>query len=242
MSIEDSAPTSQRRYLNVAQRLLGDVNAGVYQPGQRLPGDRDLASTLGVSRSTVREALLALELVGAINVRHGDGIYVSPADVVRLDPGRTLLGILPQDLLESRVHLESITTRLVAERIDAEQLQALEVLVRAGEQEAVNAEDFNAKTHEGLGFHAHLAALCGNEVLAGVVAQLVSTERHPLWVLLNLHALRGPGAQRRQFEEHLAIFEALRAGDADAAEQAMRTHLTNIQTQMFPSTLSDRQG
>jgi DNA-binding FadR family transcriptional regulator len=230
---DQSAP--ERRFIDVARTVLASINAGTYAPGGRLPGDRELASTYGVSRSTAREALLALELIGAIVVRHGDGVYVSTSGTARVDEHRTILDGEPRHLIESRRVLEPITTRLAAGRISPEQLDELTALVDEAQRLAPDLPAFRQFATVGFAFHAQLAKSSGNALLAEFVGQLVSVEQHPLWVLVNEQVLRSPAARLAQVAEHRAVIEALRAGDEAAAEACMHAHLSALEGTVFPS-------
>jgi DNA-binding FadR family transcriptional regulator len=220
--------SSQRRFVDVAYGILASINAGEYAVGQRLPTDRELSVEKGVSRQTVREALLVLELIGAISIRHGDGVYVSPPATPDVDGEGAILFGDPRNVIESRRLLEPITTRLAAERITDEQLASLTELIahHGGSIDRRHAV-------VGLQFHAELAMCCGNPMMGGVVEQLVNIERHPLWRLVNEQALRVPGARQSQEADHVAILDAVAAHDADRAEVAMQTHLAELQTYLF---------
>jgi DNA-binding FadR family transcriptional regulator len=233
----EAAPTGppQRRFLDVARAIQASINVGEFGPTGRLPGDRDLAVAHGVSRSTAREALLALELIGAVVIRHGDGVYVSQAHSTSIDESRALLNGEPRDLIESRRMLEPITTRLAAARITQEQVDQLAELVDEAERIGPDLTQFHRFAQVGFSFHAVLANFCGNALLSEFVEQLVSVEQHPLWVLVNEQALRSPSARLAQVTEHRAVIEALRAHDADKAEFCMRSHLADLETLVFPT-------
>src|ERR1700754_1525250 len=114
-----------RLYLSVAQDLLAAMAAGEYVPDVRLPGDRDLAARLDVSRATVREAILALELIGAVEVRHGDGTYVRGPHAGVTGIEGSALDVAPRELIEARRSVEPVVASLAAVRIDAEALRGL---------------------------------------------------------------------------------------------------------------------
>jgi DNA-binding FadR family transcriptional regulator len=230
-----SAGPPQRRFLDVARAILASINVGEFGSTGRLPGDRDLAVAHGVSRSTAREALLALELIGAVVIRHGDGVYVAQAHSTSIDESRALLNGEPRDLIESRRVLEPMTTRLAAARITEDQLAELTDLVDEAERIGPDLAQFHRFAQVGFSFHAVLANFCGNALLAEFVGQLVSVEQHPLWVLVNEQALRSPSARLAQVTEHRAVIEALRGHDADHAESCMRSHLADLETLVFPS-------
>ncbi|MBM9465858.1 FadR/GntR family transcriptional regulator [Nakamurella leprariae] len=233
---DQSAP--QRRFAEVAQSILAGIADGRFLRGSKLPADRDLATMLGVSRSTAREALLVLELIGAIDIRHGDGVYVSTKPMA-IDEHDVILNGEPRDLIESRGLLEPVTTRLTAERISAEQLVELRELIDRAEA-AVHESNALQFREFGFAFHSRLAACCGNQLLGEVVAQLVDVERHPLWTLINDHALRTPEMRLEQIQQHRTVLDAIEAGDGPRAEQAMRAHLVELERTVFakerPST------
>jgi GntR family uxuAB operon transcriptional repressor len=226
---DQSAP--QRRFAEVAQSVLAGIADGRFPRGSKLPADRDLATMLGVSRSTAREALLVLELIGAIDIRHGDGVYVSSKPMT-VDEDDAILNGEPRDLIESRGLLEPVTTRLAAERISAEQVAELRSLID-GAEAAVRGNDAMRFRELGFRFHSRLAACCGNQLLGEVVAQLVDVSRHPLWTLINDHALRTAEMRMEQIHEHRAVLDAIEAGDGALAEQAMRSHLTELERVVF---------
>lgn len=232
------ALAAQRRFMDIASAVLASINGGVYPPMSRLPGDRELAAAHGVSRTTAREALLALELVGAVTIRHGDGVYVSPASSTRIDESEALLSGEPRDLIEARISLEPTTSRLAALRITDEQITVLADLVDEAE-EAGSSGDYRRFAVTGFAFHSRLAGYSGNALLAEFIGQLVSIEHHPLWVLVNEQALRSTAARLEQVAEHRAVIAALRERDAEQAERSMRTHLTGVQSTVFPSLPSN---
>jgi len=228
MERSDHSGPSKRRFVDVAYGVLASINAGEYVTGQRLPSDRELATAKGVSRQTVREALLVLELIGAISIRHGDGVYVSPPATPDVDGDGAILFGDPRNVIESRRLLEPITTKMAAERITDTQVARLSELIG---RQGSSADPAYAVL--GLQFHAQLAMCCGNPMMGGIVEQLVNIERHPLWQLVNEQALRVPGARQSQQADHLAILAAVAAHDAERAELAMQTHLAELEAYLF---------
>src|SRR5689334_14133503 len=103
---DQSTAAGQRRYLAVAQHLLMAIARGDFSAGDRLPPDREIATSAGVSRPTAREALLALELVGAVEVRHGDGAYVRGPQARVGGVHGSPLDAPPRELIETRRTLE----------------------------------------------------------------------------------------------------------------------------------------
>jgi GntR family transcriptional regulator, transcriptional repressor for pyruvate dehydrogenase complex len=207
-------------YEEVVERLRTFIDVQQLRPGDRLLSERELAQRLGVSRTSVRQAMTALKVAGLVEIRHGDGVFLlrSPEDVVPslaqglLDSHEKLPAVM-----EVREALEAQTARLAARRRTDEDLhemrQALtemSALVDAGEEAAA------ADRH----FHGAIAAASHNEFLAGVMDQLAD-----LFEQTRRASLSRPGRPPRSLMAHDAILHAIEAQDEDAAAQAMRDHL-----------------
>ena len=217
MKLEPIA-SSERLYVLVARRIADYIGQGNAQPGDKLPSERDLAERLNVSRPTVREAMIALEVSGVIEVRKGSGIYVASGG--RSNPLRDE-GIGPFHILELRLMVEPEAAALAAERMTPAQVQGLRDIVddMARTAESPERETVDAR------FHVALAHGTENAAIVGTIEWLWN--------------LRAQSAQSRGFhrtilsegiypviDEHRAIVEAVASGSADAARQAMRDHLT----------------
>ena len=212
-----------RLYLKVAEQILKYIDAEEIEAEQRLPSERDLASQLGVSRPTVREALIALEITGAVEIRSGSGVYVldgSTASSLQA-PDR---GPGPFEILEARRLVESEACALAAERISEESLEHLDELLEAmrleNQQETATEEADQA-------FHCVIAEACGNSAL--------DTTIRWLWQLRNQSEISTHFHRRIRSEgikpiiaDHEAIVAALRQRDPDAARKAMGKHLQRV--------------
>lgn len=238
MHASDELPVrSPRRFLPVAQALLAAVSNGAHPPGSTLPSHSEVAARAGVSRATAREALLALELLGVVEVRHGDGTYVRDSTGNGLRLAHSRLRATSHELIEARLHIEPVMAGLAAARSSADQQSALARLV--AEQRTLVDQPLEVPRFVALGlrFHAVLAAAAGNSLLAGVVEQLVDVERHPLWALINQHGMTDSRARQLQVLEHAAIADAITQGSSASAAQAMRVHLDELDATMA-STMS----
>jgi DNA-binding FadR family transcriptional regulator len=230
----DVSPSGgQRRYLGVAQDLLTAIGRGDYEAGARLPAHGEVAARAGVSRATAREAFLALELIGAIEVRHGDGTFVKGRSPQIEGLQRTALDAPPQELIETRLHLEPLVAGLAAQRISEERVDQLADYLAQQQDLVDQPERVAAFVTLGLQFHADLAPGCGNSLLADIVEQLVDVERHPLWALINQRGLPDPASRQLQVDEHRSILTAIQSGDPDCASQAMRHHLDALEQITF---------
>ncbi|MGE7204995.1 FadR/GntR family transcriptional regulator [Sphingomonas sp. NPDC019816] len=219
---------TSRLYERVARAISARILSGEYGVGQRLPSERDLAQAHSVSRPTVREAIIALELDGLVEVRMGSGVYVIAATPSSGHAGETDIG--PFELLEARRAIESEVCALAASRIDDETLAELRTLV-----EMLRGEDVDLAEEADRRFHETIARATQNSAMVASVEMLWNARsRSPQYRLLSDKA-HGAGVVPRM-EDHLAIYEALVARDSDAARAAMRQHLTNVLDAILAAT------
>jgi GntR family transcriptional repressor for pyruvate dehydrogenase complex len=213
----------QRLYLQVARQLQDLIGAGTFAAGSRLPSERDLAAQFGVSRPTIREAMIALEIAGLVDVRSGSGVYVtdapprSPVLDDSEDPG-------PFEILEARKVIEAETCALAAARINDEQLAQLAALLEAMAEENRQASSTERADET---FHCLIAQAAGNSALSASV--------HWLWQLRNespistyFHERVREEGDRPILADHQAILDALRSRDAAASREAMKAHLQRV--------------
>jgi DNA-binding FadR family transcriptional regulator len=212
---------SQRLYQQVAGQISGLIRQGEFRLGERLPSERDLARQLGVSRPIVREAMIALEIQGFVEVRTGSGSFVTraPADGGAA-PGADV-GPSAFDLIAARKLLEPEIARQAALARSAADLATLRETLDAMGEAAAAGLDMAPSDRL---FHSQVAAATGNSVLISTVEQFWDLAATPLFA--SLHGRSGlPANQMAALAEHGAILDALRAGDADASHAAMRSHL-----------------
>jgi DNA-binding FadR family transcriptional regulator len=211
-----------QRYEQIAERLADDIRSGVLAPGERLPSERDLARTLEVSRASVREALASLALQGVVETRHGAGTFV-----VGLPPSEPPHDASPSAVLEARVALEPQVARLAAARALPD--ETAEKLLAAMEAEPVDIATWNASDRL---FHRQLAAMTGNPVLLAFADHVASLMDEPLWQRLRDDSIAQPGRTRIHVAEHRMIYEAIVAGDAEAAAFYSVQHINRVRTYM----------
>ncbi|MDX9834001.1 MAG: FadR/GntR family transcriptional regulator [Desulfobulbus sp.] len=214
-------------YTTVVERIRDRIRAGTLAPGDQLPPERQLARELAVSRTSVRQALQALAERGVVVSRQGDGTYVAdglaasfPGDAI-LDALNRERGVLG-DILEFRRLLEPQIAALAAQRIKAENIDRLKVVV-CDQQRALLAGREDAELDAE--FHRLLAEYAGNRVLVRVMAALRATVDET-----RAARLRTSGRRSASVEGHLRLIDALEAGDAAAAHGAMERHLAEIGT------------
>ena len=222
MSVERTTFRPLQRYEQIAERLADDIRSGVLAPGERLPSERDLARTLEVSRASVREALASLALQGVVETRHGAGTFV-----VGLPPSEPPHDASPSAVLEARLALEPAVARLAAARGQAD--EAAEKLLAAMEAEPVDIATWNASDRL---FHRQLAAMTGNPVLLAFADHVAALMDEPLWQRLRDDSIAQPGRTRIHVAEHRMIYEAIVAGDAEAAAFYSVQHINRVRAYM----------
>ncbi len=219
-----------RLYERIAERVARDIDRGEYAPGDRLPPERDLATHFEVGRPTVREALIALEIAGYVDIRTGSGVYVSDASERRT---RSLeLDIGPFELIEARAMIEGEAAALAATLIDDEELAGLAAALDAmQEEDRLNIVGELADRE----FHVRIARATRNSAIVYVVERLWDARRNSPLVASMLEKVRAVGVRPR-IDEHRAVYDALRARDPDAARAAMREHLNRVIDELLRAT------
>jgi len=224
--------TGNKLYQRVAAAIADAIEAGRHAPGTRLPGERDLAEEYKVSRPTIREAMIALEMRGWIEARHGSGLYVTKRAAGPHDSDGMELDVGAFDLTEARVLFEGETVALAAVSITDEQLAELDAIL-----EDMAAEDAGApgQMDADRRFHLAIAAATANEAIYAVVEMLWDMrDKSPLCV--NMFSRARHGGITPRVEEHRPIVEALRQRDPHAARNAMRRHLRGVVDDLLTAT------
>jgi GntR family transcriptional repressor for pyruvate dehydrogenase complex len=221
MSEALGALSSESNVTQVARRFLEYFASGQIEPGTRLPPERALASSLGIGRSAVREALAALEIMGIVVTRPGSGTYLRGMDSELL-PQTLSWGLMlgepkTRELIEIRRVLECEASRLCASKIDEAGLERLQGYLQGMRDNLDNLEAFvDADLH----FHLEIATAAGNDVLLELLQSIRSLLR--VWVERALHDKQGGILA---LEEHTRVFEAIRERDPEGAAEAMAAHM-----------------
>lgn len=205
----------------VAERLLAYFTSGEIAAGTRLPAERQLAASLGVGRSAVREALAALEILGIVIVRPGSGTYLRDG-ISELLPRTLSWGLMlgaprTRELVELRGGLEVQAAQLAAARIGDEALERMRGNLAAMEG---SLDDLGVFVEADAAFHREIAASSGNQVLQELLQSIRSLLR--IWVD---RALTEKGHAAAALSEHWEIFRALESRDSAAVTAAMHSHM-----------------
>jgi DNA-binding FadR family transcriptional regulator len=214
---------SQRLYQQVAESIKQQVHSGKLTAGERLPSEKVLAQQLGVSRPTVREAMIALEIAGLVEIRSGSGSYVRDKNTgltpsIDTGPG-------PIELLKARMLIEGEVAAEAAARASKRDLELIESTIEQMELMLATGEHSRSADQS---FHVHIARASGNDVLASIVSNLWDGMFSPLFYKLS-ERTRLVSRQEAAIKEHKAIFSALSTHDSLGARSAMRHHLTSVQ-------------
>jgi GntR family transcriptional regulator, transcriptional repressor for pyruvate dehydrogenase complex len=217
IAISHRPPAAQQ----IAHQLLEYFVSGKVKPGDRLPSERQLAESLGVSRSIVREALKSLGMLSLIKVKPGGGYYLQdvPSNLL---PRSVEWGLLlgerhTEDLVEARGFIEVAVVRLAAERRDEKTLSRLQDLLAQMRTAHNNPKKF---VEADIGFHIALGEASQNSALRDILSGMRSLL--DVWVRRVVYAADDLPTRYRR---HLAIFEAIKKRDPEAAARAMAEHM-----------------
>jgi GntR family transcriptional repressor for pyruvate dehydrogenase complex len=212
--------SERRLYQQVADQIRGLIQAGHFAVGTRLPAERELAQQLRVSRPSLREALIALEIDGTVEIRMGSGIYVATAGERRpLFSAAT--GDSPVELMEARATVETAVIGLAAARFTPAALQDLRLTVDAMR---ADIEERRKPIEHDRQFHLAIASQTGNSVIVRLVSELFDERHSPMSSQFRAH-FDTSETWRHALREHEAILAALEAGDAPLAQVRMHMHL-----------------
>ena len=210
----------RRLYRQIADQLRGLVERGEYEVGSRLPPERDLALQLGVSRPSVREALIALEVEGLVEVRMGSGIYVRPLAEASTRP---VSAEGPLETIRARQLIESELAAHAATHMNKAQVVGLKNALALMQQEV---DSGHTPTRGDRLFHLRIAEAAENSVLLRVVCELFDERHNPLFEQLGNH-FETVGSWTIAIAEHQAVIDAIASHAPEAARAAMNTHLSN---------------
>jgi len=214
---------SQRRiYMDLADQILAMIDGGEFPPGARLPPERELAARLGVSRPMLREAVIALEVMGRVEVKTGSGVMVCRP---KRGGSEWMRHVGPFELTQARAGVESEAAAIAAAVITDEELERLDEILRR--MVAADGVDESAAQAADREFHMGIARATRNEVLVGMIEQMWEIRAQSPECRRVYGLVCGEHSGQRQ-SEHQGIFDALRARDPDRARAAMRGHFSRL--------------
>lgn len=207
----------RRLYRQIADQIRVLIQGGEFPIGARLPPERDLALKLGVSRPSVREALIALEVEGWVEVRMGSGIYVRSTDAAD-----SVVAESPLETIRARQLVEGELAAQAAELATPEHVAGLRAALQTMQAEAAAGQ---VPIQGDRLFHMRIAETVNNSVLLRVVGELFDERHNPLSLKLGDY-FENPASWQAAIAEHTSVVDAIAAGDACSARHAMRHHLS----------------
>ncbi len=217
----------QRLYRQIADQIEQLIRAGEFAAGGRLPAERELAKRLGVSRPSVREAMIALELSGLVEIRMGSGVFVTERSrSVAAQQNSVDRGPGPFELIRARKIVETETAALAAKERDDDHIAAIADSIDLMRREMA----LGTMTEEGDRlFHIRVAEATRNSALVYLVEAMWDWGRGEMWRAIERIA---PQTVLRptSLAQHEKIFAAIRAGDGQAAHEAMFAHLDTVES------------
>ena len=228
--------------MQIARQIKNSIQDGQLKVGDKLPAERALAEQFGTSRASIREALSALEMLGLIVCKSGQGNFINADASEGTIDGELLRSLLkghePYEIFEARLELEPCLAALAAERSTSKEkkdlreivikLEAISKMIISGhEDEVENYLEEDRKFHLSIGRCSHNSVLF--TVFSGV--NLMMKETH--WKVLKGNAVKNPGTLERYMEEHGKIMDAIEKGESEKVREEMHNHIKLIQDDVF---------
>lgn len=208
----------------LASRILHTIRTRKYKPGDRLPAIMEMARSFGVGHPAVREALKKLEIIGAVEIKHGSGVYVKKGQDVLVLSNPIFSGVVSKDLLldliDARIPIEVRSVALASTNATEDHLKRMQELLDEAEQ---NIEDDAALSRANMAFHQEIAEASGNAVLAQLQEVLTNLFQREQRMILSIY-----GSREIDHKEHLNILDALRRRNAPLAQARMQAHLEGV--------------
>jgi len=225
-----------RLYEKIAEQIAALISKGNFEPGQRLPPERDLAHKFKVSRPTVREALVALEIAGLVEVRTGSGAYVS-RQIPNLQNEATKVEAGPSafELIMARRMIEPAVAGEAASKANKKDLAAI------GKAFALCEQRWQGTHHSMLEadriFHMRIAEASHNGMAVKIVGSLWEDMFSPIFAVLS-ERTRLKNKKMLTLQDHHTLVSCIERGDVAGAEAAMLTHLVHAQMKLLQSELN----
>ena len=214
----------QRLYRQIAKQIQGLISSGEFAVGSRLPAERDLATQLGFSRPSVREALIALEVEGVIEVRTGSGIYVKTLKQKKTAKSsgiNTPAEWGPLEVMRARSLIEAEMAALAAEFANSQDIKAISAALMGMQKDAKAGR---IPRDSDIAFHMAIANACGNSVMQDTLALYLEARNGPLFERLGDY-FESPTSWAAAIAEHQEVLSAIAAHDPQRARKTMHKHL-----------------
>ena len=228
----------KKTYEVIVEQIEESFLNGKLKLGEKLPPERELASRFGVSRTSVREALQALEISGSIEIRQGGGSFIKKSEVQLVSDALSTTIIqaennLVYEMLELRRALEVESVSLAAQRATSADLEKIRESL---ERMAVSGKDVEAGVQADLHFHLQIVHATHNKLLIDMVQMLTERMEETIRATRN-HRFLDENRYEDTFEEHKEIYIAIASGNAKEAKKLMEEHITRIRRELSATFL-----
>lgn len=216
-------------YEEITEQIKSQIMNGQLKPGEQLPSTKELSEQFAVGRSTMREALSALKAMGLIEIRQGEGCTVKSFNAAEMElklASSMMSKAMLLDLLEARKALEVSNAALAAEKRNEHDLDVFRMSLKAMEH---HFGDEREGEKADLSFHLTLAKATHNSVLVRLFESISDTMEAAIRETRRHYMYADENVSKQLWKEHKQIFIAIEAGDAKAAEEAMRSHLFHVE-------------
>ncbi len=225
----------KRRYYEIGIQIEKQLTSGFYKVGDRLPTERELSHQYETSRTTIREAIIMLELKNLVEVKKGAGMTfkknTNSEKCIKTDNTSNINAIGPFELLQSRLVLEVSIVEFAAKNIKFNELRQLKYIIQCQEKSFSDSQQFEKLDRE---FHLCIAEATQNRILVDTANRLWNVVRteNPLWQQLNKKFLHEPPLKESWLIEHRRIFSALQKRNPILAKQAMIEHIEHSKREL----------
>jgi len=218
--------TPRRLYQEIALQIRAHIESGEFPVGARLPSERELAGQLRVSRPSVREALIALEVEGLVDVRTGAGVFV--CEPKRPFPYYASSSEGPLEIMRARIAIEGETASMAARHMRDADIKELERILETMDPDLPSQGSYLPADRA---FHLYIAEKAGNSVLIRIVAELFDARHSPLSLQFGKH-FENATTRMQAVGEHKVIVQALASRNPVSAKRAMQRHLTKAHNRL----------
>ncbi|WP_019122502.1 FadR/GntR family transcriptional regulator [Brevibacillus massiliensis] len=220
-----------KAFLEIAQEIKKNIESGKYQVGTRLPAERALAETFQTSRATVREALRALEIIGVIESRVGQGTFVKTSSFSGAEGLFSEIAnqTSPTEVFEARFSIEPYLTELAALRATQDDLNVLKNCLEQTEAALGNISEFEKLDAQ---FHQGIALAAKNSLLLNMITLINNVRMEKLWGTLKERSLTAD-RMKKYHQDHIEIYQAIRERDASKAKQRILSHIKTVKSNML---------
>lgn len=213
--------SNRRLFWHIVDKIETSINSSVYSPGSRLPPERELAETFNVSRPTIREAIIALEVRGRVEVKTGSGVYVLNSEITN----QKIDTVNAFEVTQARALIEGEVAAIAATTITTDELKQLDKTLL----DMKNGINLVAADEE---FHRIIANSTRNSAMILSVENLWNLRTSTQEVVEDYDSVCS-GDNDKTLAEHSAIYQALKSGNATQARQAMHSHFNRLINSLF---------